>query len=332
MANNRDKKYGEQEEVEYHFSDDEVTYEAEPEEQAAASKPEPQKTSGASFLSDLNTKKRLGLSAIAFLVLLFIVYKIISPGSNKDVITPVTGTGSAQNIQKLSGGPLPATPTSVQAPTTTMPATQNTAPQLPPAAGQPMTPPQSSIANAPTQMQTGQTQNNQMPPIMPVGSAAPIYPASSPAVESGSNQLSSINNQLVSQMQADYTEKLANVTQQNKQLEEEVQKLNTNVASIEARLNQLVQLLVKQQADSQQAKEASPVQSATPAAPKLPYTVQAIIPGRAWLRADNGDTLTVTEGDTIKDVGRVTKIDPYDGVIEINTGRKVVSISYGNGG
>jgi hypothetical protein len=65
---------------------------------------------------------------------------------------------------------------------------------------------------------------------------------------------------------------------------------------------------------------------------KSPYNVQAIIPGRAWLRAENGETLTVTEGDLIKDLGRVSKIDPYDGVVEINTGTKVISLAYGNGG
>ena len=64
---------------------------------------------------------------------------------------------------------------------------------------------------------------------------------------------------------------------------------------------------------------------------KVAFSVQAIIPGRAWLRSDNGEALTVAEGDTIKGFGRVTKIDPYDGIVEVNTGNKVVSLSYGNG-
>lgn len=336
MANNRDDKYGEHEETEYHFSDDEVTYEAESEEKTASTKPAPlQATSG--FLSDWSTRKRLGVSAVAFFVLLFIVYKIVSPGSNKDKIAPVASTEDRQVPMTREQTPAQST----AAPSTPATVDINTAPpvnQAPVAAVQPQTPPPPTtpaVTGTPEmqgQTQMPATQINQMPPVMPVTSAPPTYPASSPTVESGANQLVAINNQLVAQMQSDYTQKLASVTQQNKQLEEEVQKLNASVTSIEARMNQLVQLMVRQQADSQQSKEANPVQAAAPAAPKLPYTVQAIIPGRAWLRADNGDTLTVTEGDTIKEVGKVTKIDPYDGVIEINTGRKVVSLSYGNGG
>ena len=79
----------------------------------------------------------------------------------------------------------------------------------------------------------------------------------------------------------------------------------------------------------QQAVEATP-QPAAATEPKIAYTVQAIIPGRAWLRSDAGDTVTVTEGDVIKDVGRITKIDPYDGIVQVNTGTKVVSLTYGN--
>jgi hypothetical protein len=33
----------------------------------------------------------------------------------------------------------------------------------------------------------------------------------------------------------------------------------------------------------------------------------------------------------VRGLGRVTKIDPYDGVVEINTGNKIISLSYGNG-
>ena len=59
--------------------------------------------------------------------------------------------------------------------------------------------------------------------------------------------------------------------------------------------------------------------------------MQAIIPGRAWLRTENGETITVAEGDMLKSLGRVTKIDPYDGTILIDTGVKVLTLTYGNG-
>lgn len=75
--------------------------------------------------------------------------------------------------------------------------------------------------------------------------------------------------------------------------------------------------------------------SAMPAAPmkvmepKVIYTVQAIIPGRAWLKSETGETVTVAEGDVLKNYGRVTKIDPYDGVVDIDTGNKMITLSYG---
>ena len=139
------------------------------------------------------------------------------------------------------------------------------------------------------------------------------------------------NQKLVAQLQADYVQRLNDFYNQNKQLQEQLQSLSTRVTTMESQLNQLVQGLTRQQ--NQGMNDNLPVgpQSQAPA-PKLPYNVQAIIPGRAWLRSDNGETVTVAEGDAIKDIGRVTKIDPYDGIVEISAGGKIVSLSYGNTG
>jgi hypothetical protein len=83
-------------------------------------------------------------------------------------------------------------------------------------------------------------------------------------------------------------------------------------------------------------KEAAAIQTvpATQSAmrqvePQATYTVQAIIPGRAWLKSDSGETVTVAEGDTLRGYGRVVKIDPYDGVVAIDIGGKIISLSYG---
>ena len=98
-------------------------------------------------------------------------------------------------------------------------------------------------------------------------------------------------------------------------------------------MNQLIQTLTQQFQGGASASAAiqppASVEQAGPP-PRIPYTVQAIIPGRAWLRAKNGDTVTVAEGDDIKGIGRVTKIDPYDGVVEVNVQGRSVSLTYGN--
>lgn len=147
------------------------------------------------------------------------------------------------------------------------------------------------------------------------------------------------NEKLINELQSDYSQKINEFETQNKNLTDQVQTLNTKISSLESQLTQLVQALSQKALSQQQAapqqqpkqnveSEAKEVQPAE----HLAYNVQAIIPGRAWLRGDNGDTVTVAEGDSVKNLGRVTKIDPYDGIVEINTGRKVVSLSYGTSG
>lgn len=55
----------------------------------------------------------------------------------------------------------------------------------------------------------------------------------------------------------------------------------------------------------------------------LQYYVQAVIPGRAWLVASNGSTLTVREGSTIPGYGIVKLIDPNQGRIITSSGRVI---------
>ena len=68
---------------------------------------------------------------------------------------------------------------------------------------------------------------------------------------------------------------------------------------------------------------------ARPAQVKSMFSVQAIIPGRAWLKSENGETVTVAEGDILKNYGKIIKIDPYDGVVQIDASGRVVTLSYG---
>lgn len=56
------------------------------------------------------------------------------------------------------------------------------------------------------------------------------------------------------------------------------------------------------------------------------YFIQAIIPGRAWLQDSSGQTITVTYGDAVPGLGKVTKIDPENGMVVTSAG---VNIMYG---
>lgn len=50
------------------------------------------------------------------------------------------------------------------------------------------------------------------------------------------------------------------------------------------------------------------------------YFVHAVIPGRAWLKSPKGQILTVTEGDTIGNYGKILVIDAANGVVLTSSG------------
>ena len=50
------------------------------------------------------------------------------------------------------------------------------------------------------------------------------------------------------------------------------------------------------------------------------YTVHAVIPGRAWLKSSKGQIVTVAEGDTIGNYGKVLVIDAANGVVLTSSG------------
>jgi hypothetical protein len=66
--------------------------------------------------------------------------------------------------------------------------------------------------------------------------------------------------------------------------------------------------------------KASQLASSRPKATIPAYVVHAIIPGRAWLKANNGQIMTVTEGDTLGDYGKVLVIDAASGMVLTSSG------------
>lgn len=65
------------------------------------------------------------------------------------------------------------------------------------------------------------------------------------------------------------------------------------------------------------------VRHLTPREPVVTYYLQAIIPGRAWLIATNGATLTVREGTKVNGYGAVRLIDPKQGRVLMSSGRTI---------
>jgi hypothetical protein len=138
-------------------------------------------------------------------------------------------------------------------------------------------------------------------------------------------------------LQTAYAQKMSDYETQGNAARGKMEELTRRMNHIEKNLNQITELLraAKSQPNaSANAPSFSSPEAARPAAeegPRLIYTVQAIIPGRAWLKSESGDTVTVAAGDYLKGYGRVTKVDPYDGVVTIDTGKKIITLSYGAG-
>lgn len=340
MSNNRDDSYESQDDSEYHFSDDEVSYEVEsdtPKASPAASSAEP-----GTRVSRPGGSKRILISAGVFVAIVFVVYKMFSPSAS----TPPTDITAAPVTAQTSAPANQAAPTQVAAAPAVQAPASAPAPQVQVTAPAPAVPAPVAQAAQPAQPPVAQPQAAPQPaPVATLPNVIPVQSAPAPAnqsplaamgtlVEEKSAALSNASQQVASQVQSQYTQQFNEFSAQNKSLQNQVQSLSTRVAEMEAQINQMVQVLTRRNNTVPAGSSMNNPVSQPPRSPdvRIAYNVQAIIPGRAWLKSENGETLTVAEGDVIRDVGRVTRIDPYDGIVEINTGTKAVSLSYGNGG
>ena len=138
------------------------------------------------------------------------------------------------------------------------------------------------------------------------------------------NELEQQNTAIMNLLQTEYAQKISDAEVQANTVRGKLDELNRRMNPMEANINKLTQAI---QSSGMPASLGMPV--AKSVGPKITYTVQAIIPGRAWLKSENGDTVTVAEGDTLKGLGRVVKINPYDGVVDISVGNRIVTLSYG---
>lgn len=122
-------------------------------------------------------------------------------------------------------------------------------------------------------------------------------------MSSMSNQLNGINSN-VNQL----SEKIANLNRM----------ISLLTAKLEQQSNQIAILAERTK------PKPPPVRRASVRGLRAPiYYIQAVIPGRAWLIAPNGSTLTVREGTQIAGYGVVKLIDPNQGRVLTSSGRVI---------
>lgn len=100
----------------------------------------------------------------------------------------------------------------------------------------------------------------------------------------------------------------ASIDQINQQLQTITQSLSILNADYQLRMERAREaVLAKQRAEARLRKIKR-------------YFVDAVIPGRAWLKGADGSTLTVTVGDTLPGYGKVLSINPYSGQVVTSKG------------
>lgn len=144
-------------------------------------------------------------------------------------------------------------------------------------------------------------------------------------------QSSSTLNQKLQQLEAhsaDSKTALGELNTSLQSLQNSISGLNSRITDMNYTLSNLAQEVEKQKSQLEALKtpKKAPkkrVYRRSKPVKRVVYYVKAIIPGRAWLRAANGATLTVSEGSQIPGYGRVKIIDPHRGMISTSSGRSI---------
>jgi intracellular multiplication protein IcmG len=157
-------------------------------------------------------------------------------------------------------------------------------------------------------------------PVQPVAPPPPVVTQADPeikqkvlAIEASQESLKSDQNLL--------SQKVETVSASVTTLNEQIEKLNTLVNSLSTQVasqsNQIQVLTVRLQPKPVIKKTKKKLVEV------ITYAIRAVIPGRAWLIASNGSTLTVRRGTPIPGLGVVTSIDAVQGRVATSSGKVI---------
>ena len=299
-------------EEEYHFTDEQADYDmGHTATQVAAA---PRKN----LVVRLQENRRILIGVFVFLLLLGVVYRMLIPAGSSSGTTDIV-----QNVSNSSKA-APVAPSS-QKPASTVQESS--------------TPAVAEAATAPP-LETGLSTTAATPVAQSQTATAPVSASvvTSDEASSLAARLTNVEQQntaILNTLQTKYVQRISDIELQNSQLRVQMQDLKAEVSEVKKAFHQLSMLLQKEAMTANTpllpSNSAGPTVKEVKTAKETGYSVQAIIPGRAWLKSDAGDTVTVAEGDTLRGIGRVVRIDPYDGIVNLDTGHKVITLSYGMG-
>lgn len=175
------------------------------------------------------------------------------------------------------------------------------------------------------------TQTDSQPvqtPVTPVQQVQPVQQTSSDAaIESNQNLQKKVSDIELSQQ--GIKSDVNTVSNQVNTVNENVTNLNTQITKLDQIISTLSNQVTRQseeiaqlmaRAQPKQVKRIAPVANVRP---RVRYFIQAIIPGRAWLIASNGSTLTIREGTRLNGYGVVKLIDSLQGRVLMSSGQVI---------
>lgn len=148
------------------------------------------------------------------------------------------------------------------------------------------------------------------PPAPSISSQTVAMPAVAPAPA------------VATQADVDHLNSIITAQQQTmEQMQNSINSLQDALGNLNATLGDLSQKMTEA-VDKANAKPVRPVvkPQVAPEPPKPVYTIRAMVPGRAWLQANDGQSITVVDGDTVPPYGTVQDIDVNGGQVVLSDG------------
>lgn len=117
------------------------------------------------------------------------------------------------------------------------------------------------------------------------------------------------------------SDKLGGISNNLNAIVAKMSELNGIIANLNTKVDEQSREIEQLTIRREEAKKASHFVPKAIHYPK--YHIQAVIPGRAWLIATNGATLTVREGTVVAGYGMVRLIDPNQGRVMTSSGQVI---------
>ncbi|OGT63692.1 MAG: hypothetical protein A3J38_06205 [Gammaproteobacteria bacterium RIFCSPHIGHO2_12_FULL_45_9] len=146
-------------------------------------------------------------------------------------------------------------------------------------------------------------------PIVEEAKTQTFQPPAMPSMEQPSSASQAELKKLMQEV-GSIQDELQDTRQTNQALEKSMHELTTQVQLLSSQLSEVAAKL---------APKKTPGEAVV-------YHLRAVVPDRAWIISNKGETLTVAVGDKLDHYGTVDKIDAQNGMIETSSGQK---ISYG---